>query len=88
MPKLRISFCFVSRPFCCPMTMTGLPSKKAMPANDRGIVGKGAIAMQLHEVREQPLDVVERSAGASGDARTAPVPRPDSTGAGVAAAAE
>ena len=50
----------MSRPFCWPMTITGLPSKKAMPDNDRGIVGKGAVAVQLEEVREQPLDVVER----------------------------
>ena len=46
--------------------------------NDGGIVGKGAIAVQFHEVGEQPLDVIERSAGASDGAPVAPVPTPDS----------
>jgi hypothetical protein len=59
MPKLRRIFSLVSRPFWWPMTMHG-SLRSARGPDDRGIVGVGAIAMQLLEMGEQRLDVVER----------------------------
>ena len=78
----------MSRPFCWPRTMTGRPSKKAMPATIAAIVGKRAVAVNLHEIREQALDVIERmrTLGMSGELH--PFPRGIGLGLCMAAAAD
>ena len=50
----------VSLPFWCPMTRHGLPLVVGEAADDRVVVGEAAVAVQLVEAGEQPLDVVER----------------------------
>ena len=42
------------------MTITGFAIETREAANDRGIVVKRAIAVQLDEIREEPLRVIER----------------------------
>ena len=67
-PKLRCTFSLVLRPFWWPSTSTGMPVERPEAADDRGIVGEAAIAVQLDEVGHQALDVVER-VGAGGVSR-------------------
>ena len=69
MPKLRLRFSFVSRPFWCPTTMTDTPAKPRPPADDRRVVHVEAVAVELDEVGEDGAEIVEgvRPAGVTGD---------------------
>ncbi len=40
------------------MTITGCPSKLPMPPTDGFVVAKAAVAVQLLEIRDQPVDVI------------------------------
>ena len=59
MPKLRCSFCLVSRPFSWPITITGLRIQEREPADDGRIVAKETIAVQLGKSGEDAADVVQ-----------------------------
>ena len=66
MPKLRLRFSLVSRPFWWPMTMTDWPPEPRPAADDRGIVAVEPVAVQLDEVGEDGAEIVEGVA-AGGD---------------------
>ena len=59
MPKLRSSFCLVSRPFWCPDHDHGPIFKLGKARDHRGIVGKAPVAMQLQKIRAEHLDVIQ-----------------------------
>src|SRR5579883_2228732 len=58
-PKFRYTRCFASRAFCCPITTTSSPWKRAIPAT---IAGSSANprSVNLAPVGKNPLHVVER----------------------------
>ena len=69
MPKLRLRFSLVSRPFWCPMTMTDTPASRAQPPTIGRVVHVEAVAVELDEVGEDGAEIVERvrTAGMAGD---------------------
>ena len=66
MPKLRLMFSLVSRPFWCPMTMTETPPSRAQPPTIGRVVPVEPVAVQLDEVGEDGAEVVEACTAGGG----------------------